>query len=229
MNRWHPPPEAYSASIRGSPSNASTNHALVDTCLLQPVPTSPLTHRQLVSVTDIPVHPDLLRARSPSPGLVDADTLALHPTEPHQPISPQSVSINPDNSKPSPTRKRVLSFNDDSTRKEPKTNIDGALDTVAISQRVSDATPGLASSSASSGDVKPDAPPKVKSTRGSRACTVCRRLKMRCVDAESPPCKRCRLGKHQCVFEESQRGKKGTKRTDILAKNLQTVVSGAHI
>lgn len=49
-------------------------------------------------------------------------------------------------------------------------------------------------------------------TRGARACTNCRRLKMRCVGAEKgPPCNRCRNGNHECIFEESNRGKKGGK------------------
>ncbi|EST08977.1 hypothetical protein PSEUBRA_001305 [Kalmanozyma brasiliensis GHG001] len=53
---------------------------------------------------------------------------------------------------------------------------------------------------------------KQKPTRGARACTNCRRLKMRCVGAEKgPPCNRCRNGNHECIFEESNRGKKGGK------------------
>lgn len=74
---------------------------------------------------------------------------------------------------------------------------------------------------------------KVKATRGSRychfravkygaeltlivtklrACTVCRRLKMKCVGAEQgPPCKRCIAGNHECIFEESNRGKRSSK------------------
>ncbi|KIO20447.1 hypothetical protein M407DRAFT_29912 [Tulasnella calospora MUT 4182] len=41
---------------------------------------------------------------------------------------------------------------------------------------------------------------KIKQTRGSRACTVCRRLKMKCVGAENgPPCKRCETGGHEEV------------------------------
>lgn len=70
---------------------------------------------------------------------------------------------------------------------------------------------------------------KVKPTRGSRsvilpliqvhaltfrlrACTVCRRLKMKCVGAEQgPPCKRCIAGNHECIFEESNRGKRSSK------------------
>lgn len=44
----------------------------------------------------------------------------------------------------------------------------------------------------------PAAEVKKKSTRGSRACTVCRKLKMRCVGAEEgPPCKRCKTGGHE--------------------------------
>jgi Fungal Zn(2)-Cys(6) binuclear cluster domain len=44
------------------------------------------------------------------------------------------------------------------------------------------------------------------------ACTVCRRLKMKCVGAENgPPCKRCQAGNHECRFEESNRGKRSTK------------------
>jgi hypothetical protein len=70
---------------------------------------------------------------------------------------------------------------------------------------------------------------KTKPTRGSRfsqssscviemlipyssACTVCRRLKMKCVGAEQgPPCKRCLSGNHECIFEESNRGKRSSK------------------
>lgn len=41
---------------------------------------------------------------------------------------------------------------------------------------------------------------KKKSTRGSRACQVCRKLKMRCVGAEDPPCKRCRTQGHEVSY-----------------------------
>ncbi|KAI1794724.1 fungal-specific transcription factor domain-containing protein [Ganoderma leucocontextum] len=64
--------------------------------------------------------------------------------------------------------------------------------------------------------------PKAKPTRGSRACTVCRRLKMKCVGAENgPPCKRCQTGNHECVFEESNRGKRSTKKHEILTRSLR--------
>lgn len=67
---------------------------------------------------------------------------------------------------------------------------------------------------------------KPKSTRGSRACTVCRRLKMKCVGAEhGPPCKRCQTGNHDCVFEESNRGKRSTnssnRKHEQLTKSLR--------
>lgn len=63
---------------------------------------------------------------------------------------------------------------------------------------------------------------KAKPTRGSRACTVCRRLKMKCVGAEQgPPCKRCLTGNHECVFEESNRGKRSSKKHEILTRSLR--------
>ncbi|OCH93849.1 hypothetical protein OBBRIDRAFT_723939 [Obba rivulosa] len=63
---------------------------------------------------------------------------------------------------------------------------------------------------------------KAKPTRGSRACTVCRRLKMKCVGAENgPPCKRCQTGNHECIFEESNRGKRSTKKHEILTRSLR--------
>ncbi|KAG2019940.1 nuclear protein [Coprinopsis cinerea AmutBmut pab1-1] len=64
--------------------------------------------------------------------------------------------------------------------------------------------------------------PKPKPTRGSRACTVCRRLKMKCVGAEhGPPCKRCITGNHECIFEESNRGKRSSKKHELLSRSLR--------
>lgn len=49
-----------------------------------------------------------------------------------------------------------------------------------------------------------------------RACTVCRRLKMKCIGAEQgSPCKRCQSGNHECIFEESNRGKRSSKYVDL--------------
>ncbi|KAG6816697.1 hypothetical protein H0H87_003785 [Tephrocybe sp. NHM501043] len=63
---------------------------------------------------------------------------------------------------------------------------------------------------------------KAKPTRGSRACTVCRRLKMKCVGAESGgPCKRCLSGNHECIFEESNRGKRSSKKHELLTRSLR--------
>ncbi|KAJ7811377.1 hypothetical protein B0H14DRAFT_3090616 [Mycena olivaceomarginata] len=63
---------------------------------------------------------------------------------------------------------------------------------------------------------------KAKPTRGSRACTVCRRLKMKCVGAEKgPPCKRCIAGNHECIFEESNRGKRSSKKHELLTRSLR--------
>ncbi|CAK5277496.1 unnamed protein product [Mycena citricolor] len=63
---------------------------------------------------------------------------------------------------------------------------------------------------------------KPKPTRGSRACTVCRRLKMKCVGAEKgPPCQRCAAGNHECVFEESNRGKRSSKKHEHLTKSIR--------
>ncbi|PFH51718.1 hypothetical protein AMATHDRAFT_74760 [Amanita thiersii Skay4041] len=63
---------------------------------------------------------------------------------------------------------------------------------------------------------------KTKPTRGSRACTVCRRLKMKCVGAEhGPPCKRCLTGNHECIFEESNRGKRTSKKHELLTRSLR--------
>ncbi|KZS89974.1 hypothetical protein SISNIDRAFT_416396 [Sistotremastrum niveocremeum HHB9708] len=63
---------------------------------------------------------------------------------------------------------------------------------------------------------------KAKPTRGSRACTVCRRLKMKCEGAENgPPCKRCLSGNHDCVFEESNRGKRTSKCHELLTRSLR--------
>lgn len=47
--------------------------------------------------------------------------------------------------------------------------------------------------------LKPSAP------RTGKACLVCRRQKMRCEGADNPPCKRCRNGGHQCVFETNKK------------------------
>lgn len=77
------------------------------------------------------------------------------------------------------------------------------------------------------GSEEKDTPePKAKTTRGSRACTVCRRLKMKCVGAENgPPCKRCQSGNHECRFEESNRGKRSTnpRKHELLTRSMRKI------
>ncbi|CAD6976042.1 unnamed protein product [Tilletia controversa] len=67
---------------------------------------------------------------------------------------------------------------------------------------------------------------KPKVSRGSKACTNCRRLKMRCVPSTNEgghPCKRCLNSGGSCVFEVSQRGKRTSKgkRTEAMAASLK--------
>ncbi|KAG8864674.1 hypothetical protein FRC20_010166 [Serendipita sp. 405] len=65
---------------------------------------------------------------------------------------------------------------------------------------------------------------KPKQTRGARACQVCRRLKMKCVvtpELKDGPCKRCQAGNHECIFEESNRGKRSSKKHEQLTKSLR--------
>ncbi|WVQ78323.1 hypothetical protein IAT38_000408 [Cryptococcus sp. DSM 104549] len=45
--------------------------------------------------------------------------------------------------------------------------------------------------------------------RVNRACNNCRRMKMRCVGAEEPPCKRCKNGGLECVMEKPGRASGG--------------------
>ncbi|KEP52395.1 fungal Zn(2)-cys(6) binuclear cluster domain protein [Rhizoctonia solani 123E] len=69
---------------------------------------------------------------------------------------------------------------------------------------------------------------KPKSTRGSRACTNCRRLKMKCVGADKDAegkCDRCRSNNHDCHFEESNRGKKPSKKQENLMRQLKRMES----
>ncbi|RPD66529.1 hypothetical protein L226DRAFT_454613 [Lentinus tigrinus ALCF2SS1-7] len=111
-------------------------------------------------------------------------------------------------------------------------------DTISFSSNVNGKRPSSSNSITNDGrnkrlrqddDGDPDSPnadkgdePKAKPTRGSRACTVCRRLKMKCVGAENgPPCKRCQTGNHECIFEESNRGKRSTKKHEILTRSLR--------
>ncbi|TIB81615.1 hypothetical protein E3Q22_00829 [Wallemia mellicola] len=69
-----------------------------------------------------------------------------------------------------------------------------------------------------------DGSEKPKLSRGSRACLVCRRVKMRCIGAsEGVKCKRCSNGGHECIFEESNRGRRSTKKSDQLSSSLKSM------
>lgn len=58
-----------------------------------------------------------------------------------------------------------------------------------------------------------------KPPRGSKACTHCRKLKMRCTGGENgPPCDRCKHSGYVCHFEESNRGKKAAASAAAAAK-----------
>ncbi|CAO1621769.1 unnamed protein product [Sympodiomycopsis kandeliae] len=60
---------------------------------------------------------------------------------------------------------------------------------------------------------------KPKPPRGSKACTHCRKLKMRCTGGENgPPCDRCKHSGYTCIFEESNRGKKAAANAAAAAK-----------
>ncbi|WVQ74330.1 hypothetical protein IAR50_003929 [Cryptococcus sp. DSM 104548] len=71
-----------------------------------------------------------------------------------------------------------------------------------------------------------DGKPKQKLTRGSRACVACRKIKMRCIPDDSSAgqgngiCKRCKAGGHECIFEESNRGKRSTRKNEALAAKV---------
>ncbi|KAJ7193876.1 fungal-specific transcription factor domain-containing protein [Mycena pura] len=103
----------------------------------------------------------------------------------------------------------------------PSSNANGKRPASAVSNGVSkrarnDEDDDARSPTAEKDEAKP------KPTRGSRACTVCRRLKMKCVGAEKgPPCKRCSAGNHDCIFEESNRGKRSSKKHELLTRSLR--------
>ncbi|KAI0636582.1 fungal-specific transcription factor domain-containing protein [Trametes polyzona] len=109
----------------------------------------------------------------------------------------------------------TISFSSNANGKRPASSNSVSNDSRKRARQDEDAEPQ--SPSTERGDE-----PKSKATRGARACTVCRRLKMKCVGAENgPPCKRCQTGNHECIFEESNRGKRSTKKHEILTRSLR--------
>ncbi|WVQ71655.1 hypothetical protein IAR50_001195 [Cryptococcus sp. DSM 104548] len=64
--------------------------------------------------------------------------------------------------------------------------------------------------------------------RVNRACNNCRRMKMRCVGAEDPPCKRCRNSGLDCIMEKpgkSTSGGDGAGAGEDRIRTLETQVS----
>ncbi|KAF9557137.1 hypothetical protein CPC08DRAFT_669049 [Agrocybe pediades] len=165
----------------------------------------------------------------PSPSIPIDPALALYPPyypnyqQHHPPHIPQHLTLPPSYSSPSsqgsdtigtpPTEHMYPSSSSNLNGKRPASSISNVSDSRKKARK----------------DDEPEMSPvaekeevKAKPTRGSRACTVCRRLKMKCVGAEQgPPCKRCQAGNHECIFEESNRGKRSSKKHEILTRSLR--------
>ncbi|KAI0306674.1 fungal-specific transcription factor domain-containing protein [Multifurca ochricompacta] len=181
----------------------------------------------------IPIHPQDQQHLShsmqppPSPPIPIDPALALYSpsyysyhTQRH-PQVPQQLSLVPSLSSPSsqasdamstpPTEQ--MSFSGSSKRPPSASTLDNDNDSIKRRKEDDGTAPSVDGSE-----------PKAKPTRGSRACTVCRRLKMKCVGAEQgPPCKRCIAGNHECIFEESNRGKRtsNTRKHELLTRSLR--------
>jgi hypothetical protein len=154
-------------------------------------------------------HPPQHRTLMPnysSPSSQGSEALGSPPTEPHLPFQ----SSNANGKRPA----SVVNGNNGDSRKKARKDDDDESHSPATEKEET----------------------KAKTTRGSRwvfypltgvyylriahicssACTVCRRLKMKCVGAEQgPPCKRCLSGNHECIFEESNRGKRSSKSENL--------------
>ncbi|KDR73689.1 hypothetical protein GALMADRAFT_251485 [Galerina marginata CBS 339.88] len=165
----------------------------------------------------------------PSPSIPIDPALALYPPyyssyQQHHPAHiPQHLSLPPNYSSPSsqgsdtigtpPTEHMYPSSSSNVNGKRPSSSI--SMNESRKKARKDDES-DVQSPAAEKEEVK------AKPTRGSRACTVCRRLKMKCVGAEQgPPCKRCLSGNHECIFEESNRGKRSSKKHEILTRSLR--------
>ncbi|KAK0519435.1 hypothetical protein OC842_007458, partial [Tilletia horrida] len=120
-------------------------------------------------------------------------------------------------------------------RKRKSGGVGAAFDPQALSASGSGSAGGAQEGPSTSADgtqepnsLMSDQPPekKPKVSRGSKACTNCRRLKMRCVPSDQEgghPCKRCLNSGGNCVFEASQRGKRTTKgkKAEAMAASLK--------
>ncbi|SPO36640.1 uncharacterized protein PSFLO_02111 [Pseudozyma flocculosa] len=112
-----------------------------------------------------------------------------------------------------------------SKRKRASSHSKSSSPTKGADAHAAGGSEAAAAGAAAGGSSSSQAPAKKpKPTRGAKACTNCRRLKMRCVGAEKgPPCNRCRHGNHDCIFEESNRGKKSGKnqKTEAMQQSLK--------
>ncbi|KZV93797.1 hypothetical protein EXIGLDRAFT_716777 [Exidia glandulosa HHB12029] len=69
--------------------------------------------------------------------------------------------------------------------------------------------------------------------RVPRACNACRKQKMRCINAEDPPCKRCRTAGIECLFEKPSReatltGEAGLERIRNLESQVADIRHSQH-
>ncbi|KAJ4478491.1 fungal-specific transcription factor domain-containing protein [Lentinula aciculospora] len=174
-----------------------------------------------------------LNQQPPSPSIPIDPSLALYPPYYHsyqqqpQQHLPSHLSIAPNY--PSPSSQGSDTIGTPPTEHTypggSSSNVNGkrpasAISTASGSEAVKKARKGDGSPEVRSPTAEKEEKPKP--TRGSRACTVCRRLKMKCIGAEQgPPCKRCQTGGHECIFEESNRGKRSSKKHELLTRSLR--------
>ncbi|GLB34598.1 putative fungal specific transcription factor [Lyophyllum shimeji] len=162
-----------------------------------------------------------------SPSIPIDPALALYPpyyqqySQPPQHL-PQHLSL-PNYSSPSSQGSDTLGTPPTEHMYPPSSsNLNGKRPASSISNDDSRKKPRKDDASDSQSPTAEKEEPKPKPTRGSRACTVCRRLKMKCVGAEQGgPCKRCAAGNHECIFEESNRGKRSSKKHELLTRSLR--------
>ncbi|KAF8621511.1 hypothetical protein AX15_007741 [Amanita polypyramis BW_CC] len=148
-----------------------------------------------------------------------------HPTPPHH--LPQHLSLPPSYSSPSSQGSDTIGTPPTEQMYPPGPHVANGK---RPSSSISNSAGGDSRKKARKDDGEAHSPSadkeeaKAKPTRGSRACTVCRRLKMKCVGAEQgPPCKRCISGNHECIFEESNRGKRSSndRKHELLTRSLR--------
>ncbi|KAF7322274.1 hypothetical protein HMN09_00004800 [Mycena chlorophos] len=177
-------------------------------------------HQEIVlSPRDAPLSPPM--PTPPSPSIPVDPALSLYPpyynTYPHQHMSsaPQGYSSPSSNDSDTVATPPMYPSTSNANGKRPGPSMSsGASKKARKEMQDMDDAPSPATERDDGGKPKP--------TRGSRACTVCRRLKMKCVGAEQgPPCKRCIAGNHECIFEESNRGKRSSKKHELLTRSIR--------